>query len=169
MTTENSVAGFFIRAVPPARRVETQIAAEPRDPRFVMIDHSTGRASVAARCREVLASLAPGGYLAIALELSHGSRFHRIIKTLRLPYHVADAERELARNGAEPAGRYGVAPDLSTPTVVYQLGGAAARYAEEHLLSAPRSRFAAVVCRILRLWASCDPSLGAILVVGRKP
>ena len=65
-------------------------------------------------------------------------------------------------------GRYGLAPDLATPTVVYQLEGAAARYTEEHLLLAPRSRFAAVVFGILRLWAGCDPSLGAILVVGRK-
>jgi hypothetical protein len=133
-----------------------------------MIRRATGEAKDVARCREALASLTPGGYLAIALELSHGTRFRRMIKTLTLPYRVAGVERELARSGAELVGRYGVAPDLTTPTVVYQLGVAAARYAEKHLLLSPRSRPAAAVCAILRMWAGCDPSLGAILVVGRK-
>ena len=91
-----------------------------------------------------------------------------MVKTLRLPNEVTQVERALVQSGAEPVGRYGVAPDLATPTVVYQLGGSAARYAEKQLLLIPRSRPAAAVCKILRFWAGCDPSLGAILVVGRK-
>jgi len=168
MTTQDRIAGFFIGTFPPTGHVERQAATESMGNRFAMIRRATGKASEAARCREALASLAPGGYLAIALELSHGSRFLRMIKTLTLPYRVAGAERELARSGAEPAGRYGVAPDLATPTVVYQLGVAAGRYAEEHLLLTARSRPAAVVCALLRMWAGCDPSLGAVLVIGRK-
>jgi hypothetical protein len=168
MLMHDSIASLFVGPIPRAGRAENPIAAESSRPRFALIERATAGASIAVCCREALTTLAPGGYLAIALEMSHGTRFQRMIKTLRMPYHVADAERELARNGAEPAGRYGVAPDLATPAVVYQLGGAAARYAEEHLLLTPRSRPAAVVCAILRIWAGSDPSLGAILVVGRK-
>jgi hypothetical protein len=169
VTTPDSIAGFFIGALPAPRSVESQAAAESKGPRFAMIGRGIDRSADAACCRAALASLAPGGYLAIALELSHGSRLHRAIKTLTLRHRVADAERELARSGAVPAGRFGVAPDLAAPTVVYQIGVAAALYAEEHLLLAPRSRSAALVCGILRIWGGCDPSLGAILVIGRKP
>jgi hypothetical protein len=168
MKTPDSIAGLFIGERPPTRHVERPAAAESMGSRFAVISGATGEAGDAARCREAVANLAPGGHLAIALELSHGSRFHRTIKILTLPFRAAGVERELARSGADPVGRYGVAPDLATPTVVYQLGVAASRYAEERLLLTARSRPAAVVCAILRMWAGCDPSLGAILVVGRK-
>jgi len=129
----------------------------------------TDEADAEGRCRDALARLEPGGYLAIVLDLGHVSRIRRLAGAIRAPRSIARAERVLARAGAEPSGRYGVEPDLDAPTVVYQLGGDAARYAEDNLLLGARPAAVAAMCRVLRLWLGCDPSLGAILVVGRKP
>jgi hypothetical protein len=134
-----------------------------------MIGEGTRGTPDPERCCEALSLLEPGGYIAVALELPDGSRFRRIAAILNLPSRIAAAERALARCGVEPAGRYGVAPDLRAPTILYQLGSAAARYGEEHLLLGPRPWLASALCAILRLWSGCAPSLGAVLVVGRRP
>jgi hypothetical protein len=166
---EHIIASHFLEALPRDEGDHGSAVAERGDARFSMMREATDEAVDANRCRDALAPLMPGGYLAVALELPHGSRFRRLAGALGLPFGVARAERALARGGAELAGRYGVAPDLDAPTVVYQLGGAAARYAEENLLLGRRSWPVAALCWTLRLWTGCDPSLGAILVVGRKP
>jgi hypothetical protein len=164
-----AIASYFVGALPLDRADHHQGVAGPRQTRFEVMSGATDGAVEENRCREALAPLTPGGYLAVALELPPGSRFRRIAGALSLPFRLARAERALARCGAVLGGRYGVAPDLDAPTIIYQLGGAAARYAEENLLLSPRSWPAAIVCWALRIWIGCDPSLGAILVVGRKP
>lgn len=169
MVMHDSIAGFFVSALPPAPGALGQTAAEPREFRFAMMGEGTRGAPDPDRCRETLASLPPGGYVAVALVLPDGSRFQRMTAALTLPFRLAAAERALRRRGVEPAGRYGVSPDLCAPTVLYQLESAAARYAEKYLLLSPRSLLSHAICGVLRLWAGLDPSLGAVLVVGRKP
>jgi hypothetical protein len=168
MTMHESIARFFVG--PPALvQGDHGQAAGPRRSQFEVMTVGTDEADAEGWCRDALARLGPGGYLAIALDLRHVNRLRRLAGAIRAPRCITRAERALARAGAEPAGRYGVAPDLDAPTVVYQLGGAAARYAEKNLLLGTRSRAVAALCRVLRLWMGCDPSLGAILVDGRRP
>lgn len=116
-----------------------------------------------------MADLAPGGYLAIALPISSGGRMLRVAGLLSLPIRIAATKRLLVRCGATPAGCYGVSPDLQEPTVVYELRGKAGRYAERHLLSGRRAWPSAVACGLLRALVGCDPSLGAVLVIGKRP
>jgi hypothetical protein len=165
---QNPIAGLFVGADPSDRDVDAQ-AGKPRGIRFAMIAEGTRGAPDPECCRETLSLVAPGGYAAVALELPDGGRSRRMAAILTLSSRMAAAERTLERCGAEPAGRYGVAPDLRAPTILYQIGSAAARYGEEHLLLSPRPLLASALCAIFRLWTGCDPSLGAVLVVGRKP
>jgi hypothetical protein len=169
MNIKLKIASYFVGAFPLDQGDHGQAGAGRRGARWALLSEAIDGATDAIRCREALALLTPGGYLAIALELPHGSLMLRMAGALGLPARVVRTERALARGGAELMGRYGVAPDLGAPTVVYQLRSTAARYAEENLLMGRRSWPATTLCRILRLWMGCDPSLGAILVVGRKP
>ena len=125
---------------------------------------------LAAKCWEGLASLPTGGYLAVALRLDAPGRLRHLADLLTLPVRVAGAASVLARCGAVPVGRYGVSPDLGSPTVVYPLNGPASRYAERHLLPGGRRRWPFVILRkVLSWWTGCDVSLGGVLVIGRKP
>jgi hypothetical protein len=106
--------------------------------------------------------------LGIAVELNDRGRVGRIIELLGLRPRIARAAAALTACGAVVVGRYGVTPNLRSPTVVYDLNSPAACYSEEHLLAGPRSFFAAFVRKVLSVWTGCDCTLGAILVMGRK-
>ncbi|HMB04978.1 MAG TPA: hypothetical protein VKP69_14715 [Isosphaeraceae bacterium] len=121
------------------------------------------------RCRAAFDALPSGSYLAVVLRLRGRGRLRRSLDLLTLPARMAAAEGALAHCGATPAGRYGVAPNLRAPTVLYRLGGAAAAYAEARLLPGAERWPFSVLRKGLGRWAGCDPSLGAVLVIGRKP
>src|ERR1044071_7157900 len=57
----------------------------------------------------------------------------------------------------------------ASPTLAYELGSAAERYAERGLLPPSRSWFFAIGRIGLRLWAGCHPSVATLLLVGPKP
>jgi hypothetical protein len=86
-----------------------------------------------------------------------------------LPFLVKRWEALLTRCGADLSGRYGAFPDVGSPTILYQLGGPAAAYAEARLLPAAAPGPASLLLAALSRWAGCDTSLGSVIVIGRKP
>jgi hypothetical protein len=137
--------------------------------RFAAVEQTSAGGPAREACQETLARLPPGGALAVAIRLDTGGRLRRLGRLLMLPLRMALAGRSLTRCGAASVQRYGVFPDLRTPAVVFPLGTPAARYAEEHLVPGPRQWFLAVIRKVLTRCLGYDPSLGAVLVVGRKP
>jgi hypothetical protein len=88
----------------------------------------------------------------------------RIFRLFTLKGRIARARRRI---GAPEAGAKAVAvyPSLSRSTVSYEIGTAAGRYAESHLL--PRSvRLPSVVERALSSVAGCSPNVGAVVLGG---
>jgi hypothetical protein len=142
---------------------------DPGGGHFVAIEQTALGGPARQKCQEITAALRSGGGLAIAIRLDGRSRLRRLGTLLTLPIRMALAERTLAWCGTTSVQRYGVTPDLRAPTVVFPLDTPAARYAEEHLVPGPRNWFLAVLRKALTRCLGNDPSLGAILVVGRKP
>ena len=136
--------------------------------RFVVLDATASGGDLRGRCQAALAALPAGGGLAIAVGLNGGGRLRRLIGSLTLPFRMARAENTLAGCGATGVQRYGVYPDLHSPTVVFPLRTPAAWYAEEHLVPGPCSPLAGMIRKIFRRCLGFDPSLGAVIVVGSK-
>jgi hypothetical protein len=139
------------------------------EPEFVTIGDIEGSDPLLGRCQEALASLSSDGYLSIAVELRNRGRLGRIIELLGLRARMARATESLTACGAVVVGLFGVTPDLGSPTVIYRLSSPAARYAEQHLLAGSQSLTVALVQKVLSLWTGRDSTLGAVLVIGRKP
>ena len=100
---------------------------------------------------------------AISIE---GSIVVRLLMLLTLGARVARAQRILRAAGAVRVRRYAVTPTLDRPTIAYELGTLAARYADRHLR--PRSgseRLRGIIARV----AGVDPSIGGVVVAGLKP
>jgi len=87
----------------------------------------------------------------------------RLLTLLSLPLRLWVVERRLLRTGVVVAGRYGCYPDAVCPALVFQFGSSAARYTHRYLLP---SRSRGLVRRTLSAWAGCDPSVGAVVIVG---
>ena len=114
--------------------------------------------------RETLDRLQPGECAGCALAIA-GRPVRRVWAYLTLPLRRWQAERIFASAGAEVIGRWGVDPDLDSPSCVFELGSYADVYAGEHL----RRRGSKVALRraLARVFG-CDPALGAVIIVGRK-
>ncbi|HJZ74821.1 MAG TPA: hypothetical protein VKE51_23955 [Vicinamibacterales bacterium] len=97
---------------------------------------------------------------AIALE---GGLMVRLLMLLTLGIRVARARRILRGAGAARVHRFAVLPTLDRPTIAYEIGTAAAQYADRHL----RPRGAGGPLRtIIASIAGVDPSIGAVVVAG---
>jgi hypothetical protein len=120
---------------------------------------------VAMQLRDEFVALPPGGYVGIAIDLQGMSRFRRLVTLLGLRLRLARVERAIARCGAQLTGRFAMSPDLRSPAVAYPMSGPAAAYAEQNLL--PRSTN--LMRGIVSFIAGCEASIGAVLVIGRKP
>jgi hypothetical protein len=81
-------------------------------------------------------------------------------------YRIHLARRQLIATGSATV-RVFVADDLATPLYIYEMSTAAARYAETRLHG--DSRLPVALRRFLRWIMGCDPSAGAIVVVGVGP
>jgi hypothetical protein len=138
-------------------------------PRFVTVRYGAQGGSASPRCREAYDAIPSGSYLAIVIPLEEHGLLRRMVSLLALSSRLTAAEQILSRCGAILAGRYGVFPDLRVPTILFRLGSSASRYAEEHLLQGTTRWPLSALRPVLRCWAGCDPSLGAVLVIGRKP
>jgi hypothetical protein len=104
----------------------------------------------------------------VVLRLPPG-RLQRVVAWLLLPLRVFMAERRLRRSGAVIEGRFGCYPAAETPTFVYHLGSAAARYAESNLIAATAvGTVDHLLRRFLSWWTGCHCSLGAVIIVGTR-
>jgi hypothetical protein len=98
---------------------------------------------------------------AIALE---GSLMTRLLTLATLGIRMARAQKALRRAGAVRVHRYAVTPSLERPTIAYEIGTAAAGYADRHLRPGGSGGLRAIVARI----AGVDPSIGGVVVAGLK-
>lgn len=137
--------------------------------RFLVLDQIVAGVPMQEQCRQALTTLSSGGTLAITFRLGASGRVGRLKALLALPLRMAMAERVLKGCGATCVQRYGVTPSLETPAVIFPLGTPAARYAETHLIPGSTKRLLSLMRKILTHCMGYDPSLGAILIVGRKP
>jgi hypothetical protein len=114
--------------------------------------------------RRLIEGLSQGECVGYALQLngSPAARM-RAVMSFRLQRHRI--ERAMQDAGAEVVGRFGVDPDLDSPSCFYELDTPAAEYADRCLR--PRGRKLALRRLVARL-GGCDPALGAVLIVGRK-
>ena len=115
--------------------------------------------------RTALDEMSAGDCIAYAIPLN-ARPLARLVTLATLPLRLRRVERTMARGGARVVGRCGVDPSLDAPSCVYELNSPASDYADRYL----RPRGAAqALRRILARWFACDPALGGIVVVGRKP
>ena len=121
------------------------------------------------RCRAAASGL-PAGACAIVVLPVGQTGIARLVRWILLPIQVAVATRALAQSGAQLLGRFAVFPDIQSCTVMYHLQSSAQRYAEAYVIPRPPAGgLARVMRRCLAIWARCDLSVGAIIIVGRKP
>ncbi|HEV8356817.1 MAG TPA: hypothetical protein VGQ17_08655 [Gemmatimonadales bacterium] len=119
--------------------------------------------------QEAYDALPSGGYVAAALRLDAPSHRARIPHLLFLRFRLAGLRRTLARIGAVHVRRFALYPNLAEPSLAYELGSPAERYAERGLLPRSRSWLFAIGRIGLHRWAGCHPSVAAVLIVGQKP
>lgn len=120
------------------------------------------------RCQNAFVAAESGAHLVVPVRLEAIGGLERLLSFLTAPLAAARAERALRRSGASDIARYGVSPDLTAPTFLYRLRGAAEGYARTNLLPAATGPLAPLRA-LVSWWAGCDVSVGGILVVGRKP
>jgi glycosyltransferase involved in cell wall biosynthesis len=118
-----------------------------------------------APLRTALEEMSAGDCIAYAIGLN-APPVARLVALAMMPLRLRRVERTIARGGAQVVGRYGIDPSLDVPSCVYELNSPASEYAD-HCLR-PRGSVQALR-RILARWFTCDPALGGVVVVGRKP
>jgi hypothetical protein len=132
-----------------------------------VVELGGGLVGVGSRCRKAFAE-APAGSTVIILIRAEETGFARLSHWLLLPFQLAVALRALARHGATLLGSFAVFPDVRTSTLLYELRSPAQRYAERFLVArSPESWPTAVLRKCLSAWAGCDPSMGAVVVIGK--
>jgi len=117
------------------------------------------------RLRSEVARASAGDRIGYAIVLDT-PLFLRLVTVATFRWQVRRAERTITRGGGEVVARYGVDPSLEAPTCVYELNSPASEYADGSL----RPRGSALgLRRFITRWCGCDPGLGGVLVVGKKP
>jgi hypothetical protein len=114
--------------------------------------------------QSAVVALRSGECVGCALPLT-GPPLHRLWCYLTLPIRRRRAERVFADSGADVVGRWGVDPNIESPSCVFDLDSSADIYAGARLR--PRGSKIALR-RALAMVFGCDPALGAIVIVGRK-
>src|SRR5579883_358637 len=83
-TMHEAIAQFFVGPHALVRGDQGQ-AAGPRRAQFEVMTVGTDETEAEGWCRDALARLEPGGYLAIVLDLRHVSRLRRLAGAMRAP------------------------------------------------------------------------------------
>ncbi|PYR44524.1 MAG: hypothetical protein DMF93_00020 [Acidobacteria bacterium] len=109
--------------------------------------------------------LAPGDAIAYVVTLN-APIAARLVMLLTLPLRLRSALRVIERDRLVLVGRYAIDPDVEAPSFIYQLDSAASRYADRSMR--PRGSDSRLR-RLITKWAGCDPALGAVALVARKP
>jgi len=121
------------------------------------------------RLSQVLQRLPAGGCVGLVIAVGGDSVSQRISRILLMRFHLARTRRSLTRCGAIVVGSFAIGPDLRAPTWVYPLAGTAARYARSHLLSWRTGRLWEASRGVLSIVGGCEPSVGGVIVIGRRP
>ena len=122
-------------------------------------------ASALGELRDASTRLAPGDAIAYVVTLN-APIAARLVMLLTLPLRLRSALRVIERDRLVLVGRYAIDPDVEAPSFIYQLDSAAARYADRSMR--PRGSDSRLR-RLITKWAGCDPALGAVALVARKP
>jgi len=117
-----------------------------------------------ATLESAVVALHPGECVGCALPLT-GTPMHRLWSYLTLPIRRRRAERVFADSGADVISRWGVDPNIESPSCLFDLDSSADVYAGARLR--PRGSKVALRRALARIFG-CDPALGAIVIVGRK-
>jgi hypothetical protein len=112
-----------------------------------------------------ISALASGEHFAYALGLDT-PWLKRLVMMSTLRVRLRRAERAITKAGGQIVGRYGVEPNLASPFCVFELQTTASEYAGRCLRPEGTAR---PLRRIASWWFGCDPALGAIVVLARKP
>ena len=136
-------------------------------PRVELIDtaqETMTRKTKRGRAADMLRS---GGRSIVLLRLDQ-TYLRRLVRLLSLRLRVASEKRMLLRAGADRCVVYGVFPRVESPTLLYEVDTAAAQYAHTHLICNGNNSgmLRSLLSRVMTCIAGCDPSLGAVLVVG---
>jgi hypothetical protein len=109
-----------------------------------------------------------GGQVVSDVILLEGSATSRLWCGITLRAKIRRVKRQLARTGASHCRAFVVIPDLSAPIFIYELNSAASLYASRHL-RLPTTGRRKLARAILRFVMGCDPSAGAVVIVGQTP
>lgn len=131
-------------------------------PRIVMAASSRDAAGLQAHRRDT--KEAPPEYNAVLITIG-GAIPRRMWTALTLRIRIARSVRQLRSLGAVSVRTFAAVPDIDHPTILYELGTPAGRYAVKNLrLDHPRFRAAR---SLLGKIMGCDPAAGSICVVGK--
>lgn len=111
--------------------------------------------------------LRSGGRSIVLLRLDQ-TYLRRLFRLFSLRLRVASEKRMLLRAGADRCAVYGVFPRVDSLRLLYEVDTAAAAYAHTHLIYNGNKSgiLRSLLFRVMTCIAGCDPSLGAVLVVG---
>jgi hypothetical protein len=114
--------------------------------------------------RRLIAEMPGGECVAYAMQFN-GSPAARVRAIAGFRADRRLIERTMTEAGADIVGHFGADPSLDNPSCLYELGSAAADYADRCLR--PRGR-TLLLRRLVARLTGCDPALGAVLIVGQK-
>jgi hypothetical protein len=144
-------------------------ADDPASRRFEVLFASSFEGSSRARISTAVERLEGGAHVAIVHHLERETALARVLALLTLPVRLLATERHLRSAEVEALGRFALAPSLESPWLLYQLGTAAAGYAESELLAGMRpSGVKGLFHGGASLWAGCSPAVGLVVVLGKK-
>ena len=139
----------------------------PRRPaaRYSVITPSNPVWPSMAPLHRAVGSAATGDCIGFAVRLDT-PLLTRLLTLATFRWQRRRAHRAICRAGGEVVAHFGVDPSLSQPAWMYELGTAASEYTDR-FMRPKGSRVA--LRRVAERCFGCDPALGAVVVVGRKP
>ena len=145
--------------------VRATAAERPRRPSFPVLTPSNAVWPSMAPLRRAISDAADGDCVAFAVPLDTPP-LQRLLTLTTLRWHRRRAERAIRDAGAEVVAHFGVDPSLAQPSWMYELDTVASEYADRFMR--PKGSNLALR-RVAQHCFGCDPALGAVLVLARKP
>jgi hypothetical protein len=102
------------------------------------------------------------------LPVADGSGVARLVSWVGLVRRTRSVESMLRRAGLRVNARLGVFPNIDAPRIIFELDGAAGRYAESELMPEPLHGPVAAINRMLRRLGGMSTSIGAVVIVAAK-
>jgi hypothetical protein len=102
------------------------------------------------------------------LPVADRSGVARLVSWVGLVRRTRSVESMLRRAGLRVNARLGVFPNIDAPRIIFELDGAAGRYAEAELMPEPVHGPVAAINRMLRRLGGMSTSIGAVVIVAAK-